>query len=55
VTDILGIQQELETKLNDSEKALAVIHGDLEALHTRSEQAVREELSRLRKEEERGN
>lgn len=40
-------KEDLRAQWANSERALSMIHGDVEALHARSETALREELERL--------
>jgi hypothetical protein len=44
--------QELQAQLDVSQRALTMIHGNMETLHVRGEMALREELQRLERVEE---
>ncbi|KAF3808314.1 hypothetical protein GCG54_00006935 [Colletotrichum gloeosporioides] len=46
-------KEDLRLQLYNSERALTIMHGDMEALHARSEAALREELDRLERNRER--
>ncbi|KAI9824185.1 MAG: hypothetical protein M1819_000896 [Sarea resinae] len=46
-------KEDLSLQLYNSERALTMMHGDVEALHARSEAALKEELERLERNRER--
>lgn len=52
-SELNASKEDLRLQLRNGERALAMMHGDVEALHARSEAALKEELERLERNRER--